>query len=113
MSQRALDDRCGTIDAFLRNGETGLRVSARYNSPPQPLLLGAVAAHLHLAPAAVFVLRRIEEEPSAILSGTLLDPREICLAHETERRQCYRSKDGFYRVIDDVPRPPIDPLDLF
>src|SRR5262245_6637208 len=97
----------------LSNGETELHVSARYYSLSQPLLLSAIAAHLHLAPAAVFVLRRIEEEPSAILPSTLLDPGEISLAHETERRQCYRSKDCFYRVIHDVPCPPIDPLDLF
>jgi hypothetical protein len=86
--------------------------STPLSSVAQPALLGAIAAYLHLTPAAVLIFRCIEEKPPAISSRTLLDTGKIRLAHDTQCRQYNRSKDCFDGVLNDVPRPSIEAFDF-
>src|SRR5262249_54637489 len=75
----------------------------------ESLLFGPVSAHLPFTPPSAFVLCDVEKEPTTVPAGTLLHPRQICLAQQGERRKRNWSKHGLNRVPPSVPGPHIGP----
>src|SRR5260370_29586447 len=69
------------------------------------LLFGAIAADLHLAPASLLVLGRIEEEPAAMVAGALLDARHVALHQQRQGREGDRPKDRLDETVGGAPRP--------
>src|SRR5262249_17308678 len=75
---------------------------------PQPLLFGAIAAHLHLAPAAALVLGGVEEQPAAVRAPALLDPRQLGLTQQADGGERNRTENRFGGPRSGVPGPRID-----
>src|SRR5471032_2296071 len=69
-------------------------------------LLCPVAADFHLAPAALLVLRSVEEQPAAtVAAATLLDARDVALCQQRQGGERDRSENGFNDSVSRAPGP--------
>src|SRR5271170_390886 len=85
----------GSAPAFLAMERSALRAHGNtLRSPPMQFLLGAIAAHLHFAPAPAAIFRGVEKQPAAAIAGALLDPPGVASAEQIDRRERDGAEDG-------------------
>ena len=90
-------------------GQKGAEHDPAHSSAPsrgEALLLGAIAANLHLAPPAAIVLGGVEEKPAAGVAVAALDAGEIALGEQIYSGKRDRAERRLDRRGFNAPGPP-------